>query len=223
MIRKIDQQCLEVIRACLITLIVFMFSLNMEAQQVEVSGVYAGSNFNKFQNTFGYSIAYFEDLTSRHRIGLCFWHYFYNRTYSDIYPSSDDGVSTYIHDVQPKNSRMAIKVNYSYGIVNNPKSVLFIGSELGLNYFIVDEHIYQYPDHYNQEREYDLKYKENNKWSLGVFLDFELKDILTKQISLFSSIHPEIVFFREAGMEGYHAPRKTRWMNVKLGIRYRLF
>ncbi len=64
-------------------------------QQVDVSGLYAGSTTKDFKNNWGYDLGY-NHFIGDGRIGISFRQYFFNSEYDDIYTSSEDGISMYI-------------------------------------------------------------------------------------------------------------------------------
>ena len=195
---------------------------HLSAQEIELFATYSGSNYNKFQNNIGYGIGYQHIIKSKNKIGFSFQHSFYNINYSEIYPSSEDGISTYINKVDPKNQRIAFKVNYAFKVLNNPKSSLFIGPEIGINYFFMNEHVQRYENEFLNAGYYHWEYSRKNKFGFGFLIEFELKEIITKRMSISSSIHPEITSFEKNRIEGSHLPSYIRWLNFNLGLKYKL-
>lgn len=195
---------------------------HLSAQEIEFFATYSGSNYNKFRNNIGYGIGYHHIIKSKNKIGFSLQHSFCNTNYSEIYPSLDDGISTYIKKVDPKNQRIAFKINYAFKVVNNPKSSLFIGPEIGINYFFISEQIQRYENEYINAGYYHLDLSRKNKFGYGFLIEFELKEIITKRMSISSSVHPEITSFEKNGIDGSHLPYFIRWLNFNLGIKYKL-
>jgi hypothetical protein len=207
-----------------LTLIIFIFGfvVHLSGQEIELFGHYSGSTFNKYQNNFGYGLGYYYITKSSNKLGFIFQHSFFNKEYSNIFPSTEDGISTYIMDIVPKNQRMAFKINYAFNVVKNSTSSLFIGPEIGINYFFVNEQVARYENENLSAANYQSKYSENNKFGFGFLIEFELKEIISKSISITSSIHPEFISYEKTGMAGGYNPDLIGWMNFNLGVKYKL-
>ena len=106
--------------------------------------------------------------------------------------------------------------------MNNPKSSLFIGPEIGINYFFINEQIHRLENEGISAADYQSKSSGNNKLGFGFLIEFELMEIISKRISISSSIHPEIISYEKIGMTGGYAPNFIRWLNFNFGIKYRL-
>ncbi len=206
----------------IIALFILSFVFDLSGQEIEFFGHYSGSNYNKYQNNIGYGLGYYHLTKSSNKLGFIFQHSFYNKGYSEIYPSSEDGISTYIKDIDPKNQRIVFKMNYAFNVVKHPKSNLFIGPEIGLNYFLIDEQVTRYENELISAANYHSEYSENNKFSFGFLIEFELKEIMTERMSISSSIHPEFIYYEKIGMEGGHSPAFISWLNFNFGIKYKL-
>ncbi|MCD4694671.1 MAG: hypothetical protein K8S16_00415, partial [Bacteroidales bacterium] len=59
-------------------------------------------------------------------------------------------------------------------------------------------------------------------FGFGFLIEFEIKEIITDRISISSSIHPEITGFEKNGIDGSSLPSTIRWINMSLGIKYKL-
>jgi hypothetical protein len=206
----------------ILALIILGFVVHLSGQEIEFFGHYSGSNYNKYQNNIGYGLGYYHFIHSSNKLGFIFQHSFFNKEYSEIYPSSEDGISTYIMDIDSKNQRIAFKMNYAFNVVKHPKSNLLIGPEIGINYFFINEQITRYENEQISAANYQSEYSENNKFSFGFLIEFELKEIITERMSISSSIHPEFIYYEKIGMTGGHSPTFIRWLNFNFGIKYKL-
>ena len=207
----------------IILLIAILSSMaQLSAQEIELFATFSGSNYTKFQHNIGYGIGYHHTIKSKNKIGLTLQHSFCNTNYSEIYPSLEDGISTYIQKVDPKNQRIVLKINYAFKIVNNPKSSLFIGPEIGINYFLVSEQKQRYENEGISAGYYHLDFSRKKKFGYGFLIEFELNEIITKRMSISSSVHPEITSFEKKWIDGTRLPYSIRWLNFNLGIKYKL-
>ncbi len=207
----------------IILLIALLVSITqLSGQEIELLTTYSGSSYNKFQNNIGYGFGYNHFIKSKNKFGFIVQHSFCNSNYSEIYGSSEDGISTYIKKVDPKNQRITIKVNYAFKVVSNPKSSLFIGPEIGINYFIISEQIHRLENENISARDYQSEYSKNNKIGFGFLIEFELKEIISKRISISLSVHPEITSFEKFKLDGGYNPYFIRWLNFNFGIKYNL-
>ncbi len=197
-------------------------TVGLSAQQIQFFGNYTGSNYNKFQENFGYGMGCQFDIKSKSKIGIDFQYSLCRLSYDEIHPSLIDGISTYIKKVDPQNERFVFKLNYLLKLVNKSKASLCIGPEIGLNYFILNEAIQRYENERIEAGNYENKYSRKNKFGYGLMIEFEIKEIIQERISIFSSVHPEITSFEKADIEGSSLSPDIRWVNMHLGIRYQL-
>ena len=205
----------------LIIIITILSSITqLSGQEIGFYTTYSGSSYNKYQNNIGLGIEYNHFIKSKNRFGIAVQYSFCKLDYSDIYGSTIDGISTFIKQIEPNNQRLSIKTNYAFKIINNPKSSLFLGPEIGINYFFINEQVRRLENENIDAAEYQSKYSENNKFGFGFLIEFELKEIISKRISIYSSIHPEIISYEKVGMVGGYDPYFIGWLNFNLGIKY---
>ena len=112
------------------------------SQQIDVSGLYSSSTLNTFKDNWGFDVGY-NHFINNNRLGVSFRYYAYNTEYDDIYTSDADGVSKEITEHDPQNRRIAINLIYSYSLIKNEKSNLYLGCNVGLNYFKLQEKVNQ--------------------------------------------------------------------------------
>ncbi|MCD4772392.1 MAG: hypothetical protein K8R41_03295 [Bacteroidales bacterium] len=207
----------------IISIILILSSvLQLSAQELEFFTTYSGSDYNKFQSNYGYGFGYNHYIKSNNKFGFTFQHSFCNSNYSEIYSSLIDGISTYIKKVEPENQRIVIKMNYAFKIVNYPKSSLYIGPEIGINYFLIKEQIHRLENENLNAGDYQSQYSRNNKIGMGFLIEFELKEIISKRISISLSTHPEITSFDKCGLDGVYSKCLIGWLNFNFGIKYNL-
>lgn len=205
----------------LIILIVSIISpiSSIYGQEVELNGIYASSSSKKYNANIGYGVGYYQHIKFKNRLGISLIHYFSNVPYDDIYRSTEDGISTYIKEVEPENQRIAVKMNFAFRLIDNAKSRLYFGPEIGLNYFIIEEQYERFANEYISDGSFATSYHEINRLGIGFLFEFELSEIIHKRISLHLSANPEITSFEKFGLKGGYDPYFIGWMNFNLGIR----
>jgi hypothetical protein len=120
---------------------------------------------------------------------------------------------------------VTLKISYSFNLLKSSRSLLFLGAEVGLNYFIIDEKGEQTVT----TRQGDVTSGSfinnttvNNRVGVGMLIEYELKDIICKRISPFLSINPEVMSYGRFGLMGLSDPVLIGWMNFNVGVRYTL-
>jgi hypothetical protein len=206
----------------ILCILISTFSIVLSGQEIEVKGTYAASTFNKFQNTFGCGIGYNEFITPKGRLGASIEYSFYNVSYNNSYTSTAD-LSRYIQEIQPNNHKIAFKLNYSFNLLKRSKSLLFIGPEIGLSYFIINEEYEQTVitrlDSITRGH-YSSSYTVNNRIGIGFLIEYEVKDLIYKRISASVSVHPELSGYESFGMKGSNNPVLIGWLNFNIGFKY---
>ena len=208
----------------ILTIVLLCFSAFVWGQEIELTGTYAASTSVKFQNNLGGGVGYNHFLTPRSRLGF-FVGYSINTTpYNDSFTSTTD-LMRFLKDVQPTNQRVALKFSYAFNLLKSSKSMLFIGAEVGLSYFIVVEKgeqvVISQTGITNNENINSTDYV-CGRIGLGMLIEYELKNIICKRISPSFSIHPEVITYGHFGMKGSSDPTFIGWLNFNVGIKYSL-
>ncbi len=207
--------------------IIFLFSFllfisSLYGQDIEISGIFASSSSKMFKNSFGYTLGYSQIVKTKNKLGISFSQYSYGNTYDDIHNPDYDPSSLSITETDPNNKRYALKINYAFGLVNNPKSKLYLGPEIGLNYFRIKEQTERIANGDIEALKYSSNYTINNRLGIGFLLEFQLNEVISKRISTVLSVNPEITSFEKIGTTGSADHIFIGWLNFKLGVRYKL-
>ena len=201
----------------LITFLILLNQMTIIAQEITVSSTFSHSSYDKFQNNFGYEIGYNQFISSKNRLGFTFSHSFNNTDYNYIFMSDADGID-YYREVKPKNQRITISINYGFNILNKNKSNFYLGPEIGLSYYKIDEIGTERPTNETDDYEYKRNYWETNKIGIGLLLEYDRK-IISDNISVFFSAEPEIILYSGFGLMGSSDPTMIGFINFNLGLK----
>jgi len=201
----------------LIASLIFLNQTTIIAQEITVSAIFSHGSYDKFQNNFGYEIAYNQYISSSNRLGFTFSQSFNNTDYNYTFISDADGID-YYREVSPENQRISISINYGFNILNKNKSNLYIGPELGLSYYKVKETGTERPTNENDDYEYKRNYWDTNKIGIGLLLEYDRK-IISDNISVFFSALPEVIFYSGFGLMGSSDPTMIGFINFNLGLK----
>jgi len=203
-------------------LLISVFSISLSGQEVEVKGIYATSSLHEFKNSFGCGIGYNGFVKPKSRVGI-FIEDLYNCFPYEYRRFSDSNPAYFMDRVRPNNHKIAAKISCSFRILNKSKSLLFIGPELGLILFIINEK-------YKEAEETSMglvtngyqysNYSVKPAASVGFLLEYELKEIIAHKISVSVSLHPELSGFGRIGMKGSPDPALAGWLNAEFGFNY---
>ena len=206
----------------LILFTIMFLTSSLFGQDIEFTGIFASSSSKTFKNSFGYSLGYNKIIKTKNKLGISFSQYLYGATYDNIYHPEYDPSSLSITETDANNKRFALKLNYAFRLVNNPKSKLYLGPEIGLNYFKIKESTERIANGQIESGTFNDDYWVNNKLGIGFILEFQLDEVISKRVSTVFSLNPEITGFEEFGAMGSADPWFIGWLNFKLGVRYKL-
>ena len=99
---------------------------------------------------------------------------------------------------------------------------MYLGPEIGLNYFRIKEFTERIANEDIEGANYNSNYWVNNRLGIGFLLEFQLEEVVSKRISTVFSVNPEITSFEKIGTDGSPDPSFIGWLNFKLGIRYNI-
>ena len=191
------------------------------SQQIDVSGLYSSSTLNTFKDNWGFDVGY-NHFINNNRLGVSFRYYAYNTEYDDIFMSNADGVSKDITEHDPQNRRIAINLIYSYSLIKNEKSNLYLGCNVGLNYFKLQEKVNQTANGFMSERTYEIDETINNRLGFGILIEYEIKKVILDRLSTSIKINPELTAYEKWGMTGTYDPWMIGWLNISIGLKYTL-
>ncbi len=203
-------------------LILVCFAGSLYGQEISISAVHSSSHFKRYIVGYGYEAGYNQSLKSGNRFDISFSQTFFSQPYNDIYSSLEDGVSTYIRQVEPHNQRLVLRIGYAFRLVDHPKSRLYIGPEAGLNYFIIREDYQRFANEFISAGWFTSDNTSGPKIGAGFLMEFELCNILSEHISASLTVNPEVTNYEKLGMLGSYDPYFIGWLNVQFGFRYLL-
>ncbi|HOD89417.1 MAG: hypothetical protein QM212_04950 [Bacteroidota bacterium] len=207
-------------KQCLIAIFTLFLINIVQGQQIDVSALYSSSSAKQFKNNWAYDLKY-NHFIKKNRIGLSFRHYFYNTKYDDIYLSTEDGVSKYIEIYEPQNRRIALNLIYSYTLVENEKSNLYIGCNIGINYFHLQGEKTRIENGFINGGNFKYNYRINSRLGLGFLIEYEISKIFSERISTSIMINPELTAYEKFGTLGGYDPWLIDWLNFSIGLKYR--
>jgi hypothetical protein len=203
-------------------MLTFVFFQRNHAQQLGVHHIFSTADKKIFGIGSGYGLSINQNFAAKHRIGFSFAKILSQNPYDEIHASTADGVSLIIKEITPNNSRTYLKLNYSYSLINTEKSGLNIGPEVSLNFFTIDEDFKQIPNGMFPGGVSNYSYSMSNRLGFGLFMEYELKEIISKRLSTFISLNSELTLFEKSGLDGGTKPSLIQWTNYNLGVRYSL-
>lgn len=206
----------SLIISALLPLLLFLTSTY--AQEISLSSVGSITNREQFSESYGYQIGYSQLIYNKHKLGFKVNHLF--SQFSGKYPnyfSSNDG-KTYYREEASNNQRIFITVDYLFRLFSNKKSSLFIGPEVGLNYYSYKKDIYQYPLNQPTDiQKFDYLDLDNNKLGFGATLAYYYK--LKENFSLVAAVKPEIALFSSIG-GCLISINPSPWLQANIGLVY---
>ena len=202
-------------------LFLLFVSYSVFGQEFELNGFYSSSTIKEYKNNWGYGLGY-NHFLKKNRFGISYSSYSYNTKYDDIHSSTVDGISKYILEYTPNNSRIAINLIYSNKLIDNEKSNLYLGCFVGLNYYKLHGEYSRIANGLINEGNFFYDYSINNCFGLGILIEYEIEDIISDKITTSMKISPELTGFEEFGTSGGYAPWVIGWLNFQIGIKYKL-
>ena len=205
----------------------FISGKNCLAQSFELAGTYSNSDAGFYKNTPGISVAYswhfkkqfvFVELTTLKKEDNSFTEF--NHLIYDTYR---------IKTTTGSFSTSSVNVGVAQKLLTSNCLEFSVGAEAGLNYYKQDNEFktIELNNDVNEVIYYDNGNeieKRKNKVGFGAFIDMELKEIIFKNISIFSRINIYHSDYIDGPIE-YGGPPKTRKINslsYRIGLRYRI-
>jgi hypothetical protein len=200
----------------------------LSAQIIELGGNFSTSNQAFYKNAYGVNIGYVQEFKKQY-IFVQYSNGFKNNTYSQVSRNMIEWTDEN-YDILKSDGTLSInrvKLGLAQKLISNNQYCISLGIVTSLNYAKFDEsHVYiafreSYPGTlFHEEKVEEFK----NRFGYGAFLDMELKQVLSKRISLFSRIEVE-----DIELMGKNRPigipfQKIGYTSLEfmLGVRYNL-
>jgi hypothetical protein len=205
--------------ASIILILVFAFTYDSFSQTIDLGANFSSTNTAFYKNSPGINLGFAYELKSQYfLIGITnSWknNNYFETSYSDIPP----GIIS--RKIKGDFSSTAINIGIAQKIKNTNELCIAIGGYAGLNYFKFDDYIYNY--YLGEGGWYFEKHSRNeirkNKIGFGGFVEFELKSLFFKNISLFTRINTEYIDFSESRYGGSFGVDKIGKFSVQLGLK----
>ena len=176
-----------------------------KSQNITFASSTSFSTYNKFSSSTGYSIVLTNPVDSSRCIGGMIQHTFNNKFYEVTESSTTDG-HTYCRYISPHNQFISMSVFYCYDLLKARSSNLYIGPELSMSYYLINEGIIEhlYNDTDNRYG-YDVSDSGINKIGFGMNIDFRTN--ISKVLRISFSTNPKVIFYKfPAKYMGYNGP-----------------
>lgn len=190
------------------------------SQIIEINSGYSSGSYNKYGVCRSVGLGYKQIMSPRSRLGLHLNYQKCSADYDEIKQSLSDGVSYNINQVSPNNQRYSINLQYTYALIDHSVAKLNVGAETGLNFLIINEDVKRFENGANEAGTFRNEFKINYRPGIGLIFEFEINNVINKNLSVVSSINPQLVSYHEIGLECSSSPAILGWMNFGLGIRY---
>lgn len=203
----------------IIAILAAMFIVNgVNAQELEVHGGLSKCSNEMFDGAFAYGIGYNQIIGGRHRLGL---------GVSDLVKSSEYQVAEHNNSdgrllaqrVSPNNHRYGLSLSYAYRFIDNQNASLAFGVFVGYTFYRVKGTISEYRS-MDKAVAYPYSDAKNGNWALGCLMEYEIKQIVCKQLSSFVQIRPEATYYEHIGMIGSNNPTLLNYVGINIGLRY---
>lgn len=207
----------------LIYLAIFLLiGISCFAQEVEVCGSLNTSSEQRFQNALGIGLQYQHDISRKFKVGLGV-HYNFNKAQFIDRPYIDAAPWTVILDkTNSDTKRFSIRLNIQGLLKDNEYVSLSLGPEISYNYLWGKDNMDRYSDS-NWS-----KWTRNNglakELGIGFISQMEIKDFVTKHLSLCFTIRPELLIGKRNIMTGIDAPVFSGSLSLtefQIGLKYR--
>jgi hypothetical protein len=183
-----------------LTLILFLLlPPGLTAQEISFGYSHTSTSSTQFRKPVGFNIGYTQHINQLLKINInvlasySFWHY------DQIEFNTVTSGSYLVYEVKPGNLWFSVSGSVNLKIMSRGCFTLSVGPQISLNYFLFNELIHEIPTSYSKERTYRDQYNYLNRLGIGVNFESEIKGFLNKNISIVTSLTPQIVNGRPRG------------------------
>lgn len=179
--------------------IFLLATMGLTSQVVTFGFSRTSSSSTQFRKPVGLYIGYTQPVSRILKIKLegrahySFWNY------DHIIFNTATSVGYYVYEVSPDNLWLSLSGSVNLKIISWGCLTLSMGPQISLNYFLIDERIHEIPTIYRPERTYQNEYNYLNRLGIGVNFESEINGLFGENISLVTSLTPQVVNGRPLG------------------------
>ena len=215
----------------LISFVVLMTINYSSAQSVEATIGYSGSNQIRLQNLFGLGLKYSNRISPNTDIGFSVDYSVNKNTFSETESDDANPNNIFIYDYVTRAHVTSLRLDLITNYIQNDYIALGIGPDINLNFGVVKDNICSITcDSTNiSSTHYYIHYsrlyfnRTDNFCKFGIALNntIELKNIISKKLSIIFNIRPEWLISLEH-MDGGYQPYQQNFLNIgfQIGIKY---
>ena len=193
------------------------------AQQLDIRTCRGAGSFWSFSNYMGYSISYNQKFKSGTRFGVGFSHFGNDNSYSWIHTSiyGDPGITkTFVEDRNPKNERYSAFYTIGWNPVKSQKAGIYWGPIVSLNWIHIFEQNHRFANEWFEDAIYYTEYWRPKRLGVGLFLEFEIKEIIFRQLSASMRLQSEWVGFNGFLSWDRSDPKTIIWNGADIGLKW---
>jgi len=176
-------------------IITVIIAAETHGQTIEIGANFTSSNAPFYKNAFGINMGFNYNFKKQYLLAEIKGS-LKNNSYSQIAPDLSDGSGYVMHEVDGKMQNISIRTGIGQKIVSTNELGISLGVFMSLNYFKLKEDIHYFnydPIMMNFDKNISKDEFVKNRIGGGLFIDLELKQIILKNISLFSRCIADIV------------------------------
>jgi len=201
----------------LILSILLILSTQISSQELSIAPGYSIGSYDHFRSAINYRIGYHILIKEKGRVGFSFSQAYNNQPFAYTFMSDADG-KDYHRTMVPKNHWLEFSINYTWNVLHSTNSHLFIGPELALNFYKINETGTQTINNEPESFELNQEYWEKSKPGFGLIFDYDIQTKL-EYLKIFASVKPELIFLSRFGLKGYSGQVVVWNMDTKLGVK----
>ncbi|MFA6126870.1 MAG: hypothetical protein WC699_06160 [Bacteroidales bacterium] len=198
----------------------FTYSQQLEIRRTRGTGTYV-----TFSEWKGWSVAWNQKLKSGNKFGVSFDYALKTKPYSWVYTAFDwdreiPEYKTYVESRDPNNQRFAASIFWGWCPLETRRAAIYWGPILSLNWLHMLEKVHRYSNEWFVDADFYNEYTGKKKYGAGIFLEFEMREIIFKRLSASIRMHSEVTGYKGFGSWYRAEPAQIAWWGADFGIKW---
>ncbi len=200
-------------------LIAFLESVN--GQEIGLNYNYTTNSSRHFKTATGYDLVLSKTLKSENKLSLILSYIRNQKGYDNIQPDITSAYANppfFIDKVTPDNTRFSFSASYGFKLLNRESVIMRLGPVFGMNYIKINEVVRRFAYQTIDESTFQDKENNYNKFGLGFLLEFEIRNVVFKNLGLIYSVNPMVLDNND--MAQSTSESLTNVLNFRFGLNY---
>ncbi len=201
----------------------FFAVLSCAGQELEFCTSLNTSSEPRLQNAAGFGLRCQHSIGKKILAGLGIHYNFRNSGFDEVRYIDGDPDLLVVDRIKSDSYRLSLRLNLQAIMINNNNASLTFGPEISYNYLWGKDNVDEITGQMSNQYNYSQNNGPSRDFGFGLISEFEIKNIIARQLSLCFTIRPELLIGKDLFLKGGEPifSGGLGFTEIQVGLKYR--